>query len=845
MNLIKDSSIECWDVLEWKHTWQVIVLAQYLQDEDIHGPGRGAVVEVSYPRLKYAVGDLKHDIGDRAHAVVAQALEGLSIAQPSRPPQPGPEATQAPAHLYQTSKDPDVNQRVAHERADARATGDGQATTAVPNEDELREEPTALTRGNDAIDTAINSATRGTSRASAASYMTGAQCTRHTHSEVNGTNLQWCHTHQSVNGQCLHLHRPLGGNPSWLVTSTMIDPYPLSRYAQDMAGLEAGSSTQPLQSTASLTGFRCRTCAQLMEADWENGVRIARMRGTQIRHVSTAPTPGLSAITKAPRASEETATASFMREFTRLTGDGIEANMAAATAMTLVSGVAPVQPAASDTTAGVPITSTSESVRTSEAKQPGRTAHTAGLAERPSKRSNRESSLTAARNNAISETPVNWRNLREYIRSCEVGKHLDTSKLGELLLKANTREQNQALYNEIVRQSTGLWDVLTKDYELQAALKALRDACGSDDTRPAGKQEPVSTTAATTPAPAPAKTATQTRPNGTLTCTQQPANPRKRKDRASQDTGDGYDWIMRWEILAAGLAEKYARVQVAALNTRGTACRASAIVGILVAIGSMRCVRHEDGGDYNFQYQRQRGHHTPDGEYLRCESWPGFWSRRRVQFPVDPSPPRHSRTFWTSSRTLVQREGVTERDRTRATGLREGRVRLGLRQVPSRSPLGPQQDQTEHISVEVRLAVGHEGTWKKPLRDGGTEILESVAAVRRWRPSKVDSPLTFETWRSTELQRRGHTRYESGEEAGVERVALMLQGRRQGWSGYDKERAYMWNEMWGFKHNPSSQQATQRQRITVELPVRMAGLPLERPADWLGIQEIDRMHRDA
>ena len=85
----------------------------------------------------------------------------------------------------------------------------------------------------------------------------------------------------------------LGGNPSWLVTSTMIDPYPLSRYAQDMAGLEAGSSAQPLQSTASLTGFRCRTCAQLMEANWENGVRIARMRGTQIRHVSTAPTPGL------------------------------------------------------------------------------------------------------------------------------------------------------------------------------------------------------------------------------------------------------------------------------------------------------------------------------------------------------------------------------------------------------------------------------------------------------------------------------------------------------------------------------------------------------------------------
>ena len=438
---------------------------------------------------------------------------------------------------------------------------------------------------------------------------------------------------------------------------------------------------------------------------------------------------------------------------------------------------------------------------------------------------------------------MNWRNLREYIRSCEVGKHLDTSKLGELLLKANTREQNQALYNEIVRQSTGLWDVLTKDYELQAALKALRDACGSDDTRPAGKQEPVSTTAATTPAPAPAKTATQTRPNGTLTCTQQPANPRKRKDRASQDTGDGYDWIMRWEILAAGLAEKYARVQVAALNTRGTACRASAIVGILVAIGSMRCVRHEDGGDYNFQYQRQRGHHTPDGEYLRCESWPGFWSRRRVQLPVDPSPPRHSRTFWTSSRTVVQREGVTERDRTRATGLREGRMRLGLRQVPPRSPLGPQQDPTEHISVEVRLAVGHEGTWKKPLREGGTEILESAAAVRRWRPSKVDSPLTFETWRSTELHRNGHARYESGEEAGVERVALMLQGRRQGWSGYDKERAYMWNEMWGFKHNPSGQQATQRQRITVELPVRMAGLPLERPADWLGIQEIDRMHR--
>jgi hypothetical protein len=52
----------------------------------------------------------------------------------------------------------------------------------------------------------------------------------------------------------------------------------------------------------------------------------------------------------------------------------------------------------------------------------------------------------------------------------------------------------------------------------------------------------------------------------------------------------------------------------------------------------------------------------------------------------------------------------------------------------------------------------------------------------------------------------------------------------------------MWNGMWGFKHVANGQHA-QRQRITVELPVRMTGLPLERPADWLGIQEIDRLHR--
>jgi hypothetical protein len=72
-----------------------------------------------------------------------------------------------------------------------------------------------------------------------------------------------------------------------------------------------------------------------------------------------------------------------MREFTRLTGDGIEANTAATTSMALASGVALVQPAAADTTAVVPAASTSEPVRTAEAKQSGRTAHTAGLADRP------------------------------------------------------------------------------------------------------------------------------------------------------------------------------------------------------------------------------------------------------------------------------------------------------------------------------------------------------------------------------------------------------------------------------------------------------------------------------